>query len=51
MEYGTLDGDEVNDLFKGKRPDRPDDTPTGPTCCAGDQEEAEVRRGLWRRGA
>jgi cell division protease FtsH len=31
MEYETLSGDEVNDLFKGKRPDRPDDTPTGPT--------------------
>jgi len=31
MEYETLSGDEVNELFKGKRPDRPDDTPTGPT--------------------
>ena len=31
MEYETLSGDEVDALFKGKRPDRPDDTPTGPT--------------------
>ena len=31
MEYETLSGDEVNELFKGNRPDRPDDTPVGPT--------------------
>ena len=31
MEYETLSGDEVSELFKGNRPDRPDDTPSGPT--------------------
>ena len=31
MEYETLSGDEVSELFKGNRPDRPDDTPVGPT--------------------
>jgi cell division protease FtsH len=31
VEYETLSGEEVDALFKGKRPDRPDDTPAGPT--------------------
>jgi cell division protease FtsH len=31
LEYETLSGEEISDLIKGKRPDRPDDTPTGPT--------------------
>jgi cell division protease FtsH len=31
IEYETLSGDEVNELFKGNLPDRPDDTPSGPT--------------------
>ncbi len=31
LEYETLSGEEIVDLIKGKRPDRPDDTPTGPT--------------------
>jgi len=31
MEYETLSGEEVTELFKGNRPDRPDDTPVGPT--------------------
>jgi len=31
LEYETLSGDEIIDLIKGKRPDRPDDTPSGPT--------------------
>ncbi len=31
MEYETLSGEEVDNLFKGKRPDRPDDAPVGPT--------------------
>jgi cell division protease FtsH len=31
LEYETLTGEEISDLISGKRPDRPDDTPTGPT--------------------
>jgi len=31
IEYETLTGEEVAELFKGKRPDRPNDTPVGPT--------------------
>ncbi len=31
IEYETLSGEEVDALFKGKLPDRPDDTPSGPT--------------------
>jgi len=31
LEYETLSGEEIVDLIKGKRPDRPDDTPVGPT--------------------
>ena len=31
MEYETLSGDEVSELFKGNPPDRADDTPSGPT--------------------
>jgi len=31
MEYETLSGEEVSELFKGNRPDRPDDAPSGPT--------------------
>jgi len=31
LEFETLTGEEISDLIKGKRPDRPDDTPTGPT--------------------
>ncbi|MEZ6028564.1 MAG: hypothetical protein R3C46_02340 [Hyphomonadaceae bacterium] len=31
LEYETLSGEEISDLIKGKRPDRPDDTPVGPT--------------------
>ena len=31
LEYETLSGEEIAELVKGKRPDRPDDTPTGPT--------------------
>ncbi|HOY78853.1 MAG TPA: ATP-dependent zinc metalloprotease FtsH [Hyphomonadaceae bacterium] len=31
LEYETLSGEEITDLVKGKRPDRPDDTPSGPT--------------------
>jgi cell division protease FtsH len=31
IEYETLSGEEVSDLFKGKRPDRPDDVDPGPT--------------------
>ncbi len=31
LEYETLSGEEITALVKGKRPDRPDDTPAGPT--------------------
>ncbi len=31
LEYETLSGDEIKELINGKRPDRPDDTPSGPT--------------------
>jgi cell division protease FtsH len=31
LEYETLSGEEITALVNGKRPDRPDDTPTGPT--------------------
>jgi cell division protease FtsH len=31
LEFETLTGEEISDLIKGKRPDRPDDTPAGPT--------------------
>ncbi|MEQ1610959.1 MAG: ATP-dependent zinc metalloprotease FtsH, partial [Hyphomonadaceae bacterium] len=31
LEYETLSGEEISDLIKGKRPDRPDDAPSGPT--------------------
>jgi cell division protease FtsH len=31
LEYETLSGEEIVDLIKGKRPDRPDETPPGPT--------------------
>ena len=31
LEYETLTGEEISDLIRGKRPDRPDDTPAGPT--------------------
>jgi cell division protease FtsH len=31
MEYETLSGEEVENLFKGKKPDRPDDADPGPT--------------------
>jgi cell division protease FtsH len=31
LEYETLTGEEIKDLIKGKRPDRPEDTDAGPT--------------------
>jgi len=31
LEYETLTGEEIKDLIKGKRPDRPDDADPGPT--------------------
>jgi cell division protease FtsH len=31
LEYETLSGEEITALVNGKRPDRPDDTPVGPT--------------------
>ncbi len=31
LEYETLTGEEIKDLIKGKRPDRPEDTDPGPT--------------------
>ncbi|RYG36921.1 MAG: ATP-dependent metallopeptidase FtsH/Yme1/Tma family protein [Burkholderiales bacterium] len=31
LEYETLSGEEITELVNGKRPDRPDDTPSGPT--------------------
>jgi cell division protease FtsH len=31
LEYETLTGEEINELLKGKRPDRPDDADPGPT--------------------
>ncbi len=31
LEYETLTGDEITDLIKGKRPERPDDADPGPT--------------------
>jgi cell division protease FtsH len=31
LEYETLTGEEIKDLIKGKRPDRPDDVDPGPT--------------------
>ena len=31
LEKETLSGEEITALVNGKRPDRPDDTPTGPT--------------------
>jgi cell division protease FtsH len=31
LEYETLTGEEIKDLLTGKRPDRPEDTDSGPT--------------------
>jgi cell division protease FtsH len=46
LEYETLTGEEIKDLIKGKRPDRPEDTDPGPTSAVPVIKKKPPREGL-----